>query len=40
MALSYFDDADGEPMPLMLVDVGWSDIRADLRRRIKDYASS
>jgi hypothetical protein len=37
-SLSYFDDADPEPMPYMLVDVDWKAVRADLRRRVKDFA--
>jgi hypothetical protein len=38
-ALSYFDAADPEPMPYMLVDIDWSEAKAELRRRVKAFAS-
>lgn len=34
-ALSYFDDAEAEPMPEMLVDVPWSDVTAFFTRESK-----
>ena len=40
MALSYFDDAELEPMPAMLVDVAWVDIREAIRRWVKEFASA
>lgn len=40
MALSYFDDAELEPMPVMLIDVAWSDIQKAIRRWVKEFASA
>lgn len=40
MALSYFDDAELEPMPVMLIDVAWVDIKEAIRRLVKDFASA
>lgn len=37
-SLSYFDDADPEPMPYMLADIDWVDVKAELRRRVKAFA--
>ncbi|MFW5968322.1 MAG: nucleotidyl transferase AbiEii/AbiGii toxin family protein [Persicimonas sp.] len=37
-SLSYFDDADPEPMPSMFVEIEWSAVKAELRRRVKAFA--
>lgn len=37
-SLTYFDDADPEPMPSMLVEFEWSAVKAELRRRVKAFA--
>lgn len=37
-SLSYFDDAEREPMPSMLVAVDWSAVKAELRRLVKAFA--
>lgn len=37
-SLSYFEDADPEPMPRMLVDGEWETIKDVLRDLVKDYA--
>ncbi len=38
-SLSYFEDAEGDPMPRMLSKVTWEDVKADIRRWIKDLAA-
>ena len=37
-SLSYFDDANSEPMPQMLCDVGWTDVKTTLRALVEDFA--
>jgi hypothetical protein len=37
-ALAYFDDAEREPMPRMLWDSPWPDIKATVQHWVKDYA--
>jgi len=36
--LSYTDDAEREPMPVMLVPVNWNEVKSTLRSWVKDYA--
>jgi hypothetical protein len=33
-SLTYFDDAELDPMPLMLWKVGWEEIKSEIRRRV------
>ncbi len=40
MALTYFDDAELEPMPVMLIDVAWADIQEAIQGWVKDFASA
>ena len=40
MSLTYFDDAELEPMPMMLIDIAWTDIKEAIRGWVKDFASS
>lgn len=37
-SLSYFDDAEADPMPEMLVDVEWPEIRQAIRNAVADLA--
>ena len=39
-SLTYFDDAELEPMPVMLIDIAWVDIRDAIRRWVKEFASA
>ena len=34
-SLTYFDDVEAEPMPTMLVDVGWEQVRATLHEEVR-----
>lgn len=36
--LCYFDDAEAEPMPRMLVPASWEAVKESLRNRVADYA--
>lgn len=36
-SLCYFDDAEGDPMPVMLQDVQWRDIKANIRKAVNEY---
>lgn len=36
-AMSYFDDAENDPEPMMLQDVRWKDIKDELSRRVVKY---
>jgi len=36
-SLSYFDDADGEPMPKMLKQYDWVNIKIYLKKELKNY---
>lgn len=37
MSLTYFDDADMEPMPLMLNDWDWQSIRSEIQGRVRKF---
>lgn len=37
MSLTYFDDADGQPMPKMFKDVVWNDIKQSIICEAKNY---
>ena len=37
-SLSYFDDAEADPMPEMLVDVDWPAVRKSVRGAVADLA--
>lgn len=37
LSLSYFDDAENEAMPNMLVDVTWNEIKKHISSVVKDY---
>ena len=37
LSLSYFDDAENEAMPNMLVDVTWNEIKQHISSVVKDY---
>ncbi len=39
-ALSYFDDAEREPMPNMLWDVDWKAIRSEIESRLLQYVNA
>jgi hypothetical protein len=36
-ALSYFDEAEAEPMPQMLVRLSWAQVRRAMERRVRTY---
>ena len=36
-SLVYFEDAENDPMPLMLTDIKWSDIKENLRNHVKNF---
>lgn len=36
-SLTYFDEADATAMPAMLRDIGWEDVKADLRNRVRAF---
>lgn len=38
--LSYTDDAEREPMPVMLVPVDWNEVKTMLRSWVKEYAAA
>lgn len=38
MSLTYFDDAELEPMPTMLVDADWDRIKDELRASVRGFA--
>jgi hypothetical protein len=38
--LTYPDDAEREPMPIMLVPIDWNEVKASLRAWVKEYAAS
>jgi len=37
-SLCYFDDAEAEPMPRMLVPSDWDAIKEDIRRQVRAIA--
>jgi hypothetical protein len=37
--LTYFDDAESDPMPSMLVPASWDIVKAELRDRVRRFAS-
>ena len=37
--LTYFDDAESDPMPSMLVPTSWEIVKGDLRDRVRRFAS-
>lgn len=37
-SLIYFEDAEADPMPRMLEDIAWEQVKADIRRWVKDVA--
>jgi len=37
-SLIYFDDADGEPPPMMLHDVGWDDIKQSISQAVSAFS--
>lgn len=39
-SLTYFDDAEGDPMPMMLKDVSWEDIKKKIVGEIKSYSGA
>ena len=36
-SLTYFDEADATEMPAMLRAIAWEDVKADLRRRVREF---
>jgi hypothetical protein len=38
VGLTYFDDADDEPMPVMLSDVSWDEVKRQFREWAKALA--
>lgn len=36
--LTYFDDAEADPMPLMLAPMRWDDVKQAIRDRVRDFA--
>ncbi len=36
--LSYFEDAEAEPMPQVLVDLDWNEVKATIKQWVKDLA--
>jgi len=39
-SLSYFEDAEGDPMPKMLVNISWERVKADVRAWVKAVAKT
>lgn len=39
-SLTYFEDAESDPMPLMLKDVAWEQVEADIRAWVKAVAAT
>ena len=37
-ALSYFDDADSEPTPILLWPIDWAEVKADVRRWVREQS--
>lgn len=37
--LAYTDDAEREPMPVMIAAVDWNEVKATLRSWVKEYAA-
>ena len=38
-SLTYFEDAEGDPMPRMLEDTTWEQVKADIRAWVKAIAA-
>jgi len=38
-SLVYFDDANGDPDPLMLVDFGWNETKSFIEKIVKQYCA-
>jgi 3-phenylpropionate/cinnamic acid dioxygenase small subunit len=36
--LAYFDDAESDPQPSMLVSTSWDDVKDQLRDRVRRFA--
>ena len=36
-SLSYFEDAEADPMPVMFDDVSWEDVKVFIRQAIVSY---
>lgn len=39
-SLCYFDDADLEPLPRMLTDVSWTEVKSAIQRRVLAFSAS
>ena len=37
MSMSYFTDADTQPMPFMFQPASWNDIKLEIKRQIESY---
>jgi hypothetical protein len=37
LGLSYFDDAEQEPMPIVMQDINWGDVKKTIRSWVKGY---
>jgi hypothetical protein len=35
-SLTYFDDAESEPMPEMLKDISWKEIKSEIKKKVKN----
>jgi len=39
-SLTYFEDAEGDPMPSMLTSVDWEQVKADIRAWVRTIAAA
>ena len=40
LSMSYFGDADPQPMPLMFENVGWETVKYKIRKEVEDYTQN
>ena len=38
-SISYFDDAEDDPMPKMLVDLNWKEVKSFFEKEVKNIES-
>lgn len=39
-SLTYFDDAEEEPMPRMLVELGWEEVKKRIKEAVREVATA
>ena len=39
IGLTYFDDADNEPMPLMISDLSWEEVIYNIKKWVRDIVN-